>query len=268
VKYGKPIFVADFIPAYKENPQKALSLLKDAISAGLAPLMINIASVDHYDTYMQLCEIFVPEKLIQNQLRNTHHNRLLVSQEIISSLDKLANDASNSAFSDLKALNGKYQNLLAQYGLKDGFFRKGKSNLLAYFADMLISLALIPLYVSGFLLNYLPYKLPYRFTRNIKDHVFDSSFHFGISLGLFPVYYLFILLLFSLLTKGILIKLLFIFFLPASGLFALYFYKHLIGLAGKFRYFRLRFANRKSFNHISETRVLLMSQLKSFLNAS
>ena len=266
VKYGKPIRIADFVPLYRENPQKALSALRDTLSEALKPLMINITTKEHYNDYLEICQLYRPEQLERKQLDNTHPNRLIVDQEIISSLDKVL-PGHPSAFDSFAIENGKYKELLKKLGLRDWLLQKS-DKVGTFLLDCLISLVLMPLYLYGLILNYLPYKLPPRFTRNVKDHVFLSSLHFGIGLLLFPAYYLLIWIIFCLLANGLLIKLFFALSLPLSGIFTFYFYIHLLKLRGRFRLLKIRLTDRATYESLVEIRKNLIFEIEEILGTN
>jgi 1-acyl-sn-glycerol-3-phosphate acyltransferase len=266
VKFGKPIRVTEFIPLYKENPQKALSALRDKLSEALKPLMINIPPEEYYDVFMEICQLYRPEQLKTKQLTDTHPNRLIVDQEIISKLDESlpAQTANLDAF---RNEDDKYQALLKKLGLKDWLLQKNTSHIGLVLLNFLLSLILLPIHLYGLALNYLPYKLPSYLTRNVKDHVFLSSLHFGIGLLLFPIYYLLIWILFCLLTQGLLIKLLFAMSLPLSGIFTFYYYIHLLKLRGRFRLLILRITDKVAYESLVQTRRRLIQKIEVIINA-
>jgi 1-acyl-sn-glycerol-3-phosphate acyltransferase len=264
VKYGKPIPVADFIPLYKENPQKALSALRDKLSEGLAPLMINISTQEHYDQYMTICQLYRQELLKKKQLSNTHPNRLIVDQEIISDLDRVL-PVQSSAFDYFGSESEMYQALLKKFGLRDWLLQKNASGMGKVLLNSLLLLILFPIYLYGLALNYIPYKLPSYLTRKVKDHVFLSSLHFGIGLLLFPIYYLLIWVIFCIFTKGLLIKFLFALSLPFSGIFTFHYYLLLLKLRGRFRLLKLRLTDSTSYNALIGTRKRLIQMIEQII---
>ncbi len=264
VKYGKPIRVADFIPQHHENPQKALSLLRDKLSEEMEPLMINISSEEDYDTYMNACKIFVPAILRKLKIRNNHHNRLLQEKEVIFRLGQ-AEKEYPLAFESLRNGLQIYNKLLYQYGLRDWLLRKKKMPFLSFALDLFISLLLSPIYFYGLIINYIPYKLPLLFSRKVKDPVFHSSIHFGTGLVIFPLFHLILLTIFSLLTKGILLKIAFAISLPLSGIFTFYYYIHFLKLGGKFRLLWMKLFEKYFLEDIQEKRSSLLLQIYTLL---
>ncbi|NVO19017.1 MAG: 1-acyl-sn-glycerol-3-phosphate acyltransferase [Bacteroidetes bacterium] len=264
VQYGKPIKVADFVPLYRENPQKALSALRDSLSKSMSPLIVHIANEEYYPEYLAICNLCRQSYLKKKGEANTHPNRLKADQDIISSLDKKLN-SSAPVFEAFRGENKVYQELLEKHGLRDWLVQKNKVMPVLLFLNLLASLILLPVHLYGLLLNYLPYKLPTRLTRNVEDHVFLSSLHFGIGLLLFPIYYLLVLAIFCLFTKGLLIKFLFGLSLPLSGYFTFHFYIHLLKLRGKLRFLILRLTNKPQYHRIIEARQNLVNRINEII---
>ncbi|PID93151.1 MAG: hypothetical protein CSA95_08650, partial [Bacteroidetes bacterium] len=51
IQFGKPIAIEQFKTRYQENPQRAHLALRDAMTQGLRPLMIDIRDKAHYEMY-------------------------------------------------------------------------------------------------------------------------------------------------------------------------------------------------------------------------
>lgn len=266
VQYGKPIRVADFIPLYRENPQKALGALRDALSVAMEPLMINIQSEENYSTYVEACEVYRHELLRMKSLKNNHHNRLVADKEIIAGINsRLTEDPGI-----IEQLNSKleyYQNLLKINGIRDWVVRK-RSKAGTILPDLLVTVLLFPSFLYGLILNYLPYKTPLRFTRKVKDKVFHSSIHFGIGLLLFPIYYLLLFLIFSLLFQGAMLRTAFALSLPLSGILTFYYYIHLLKLRGRIRLQLLKYRNKKRYQNLIDLRAALTDQIGQFIHTS
>ncbi len=267
VTYGKPIRVAEFIPLYRENPQKALSALRDRLSEALQPLMINISSEENYDTYMAICGLYRAEVLKKRKWRNSHQNRVRVDQEIISKLDDSI-EGKSSLLEPFREKNREYQELLTTYGIRDWLIQKRRTGLGSFLFNSLVTLLLAPVYLYGLAINYIPYKLPLQFTKNVKDRVFHSSIHFGIGLLLFPVWHLLLLIVFSLFVNGFWLRLLFALSMPLSGVFTFYYYKYLLKLRGRFRLLRLRLFNRPAFDDLIARRANLLRSIETIVQPS
>lgn len=267
VRYGKPVRIAEFVPLYRENPQKALSALRDKLSEALEPTIINISSEEYYDEYMDICQYYRPFQLERENLANTHYNRQIADQEIISKLDGVI-ESKPDEFEIFRIENNMYRKQLKQYGLRDWLLAKSRINAAGFLLDCLVSILLMPLYFYGLLLNYLPYKLPPQFTKKVKDHVFLGSLHFGIGLVLFPVYFLLAWILFSIFVKSLVLRLLFAVSLPLSGIFTFYFYIHLLKLRGRFRLLKLRYTRQAAFGTLVNSRIKLIHSIEEILKTT
>jgi hypothetical protein len=169
-------------------------------------------------------------------------------------------------FESFRNEHNAYQQQLEQLGLRDWLFHSKKSKPGRILLDLILSVILLPLYLYGLVMNYLPYKLPVRFTKKVKDQVFHSSIHFGIGLLVFPFYYLILQILFSIFIKALTLRILFAISLPISGIFTFSFFKHLLKLRGKLRLTRLRFSSPDRYEELHKTRDLLVNRIKLFLN--
>jgi 1-acyl-sn-glycerol-3-phosphate acyltransferase len=265
VKYGKPVRVADFIPLYKENPQKALSALRDKLSEALEPLMINIPSEEHYDTFVNMCEMYRGKIISGRKLRNTHQVKVEIDKEIIATLSRKLTEQAE-AFDSFSTDHNSYHTEIKKLGLRDWLLKRKKSTLSLFLLNVVVSIILLPLHLYGFALNYIPYKIPAKYTQRVKDRVFHSSIQFGIGLVLFPFYYLILQVVFSIFVKSFILRLLFAVSLPLSGIFTFYFYKHLLKLRGRYRLLKLRYLKPGKFMEINQQRDQLIEKIRIILD--
>jgi len=160
-----------------------------------------------------------------------------------------------------------YNNKLKEKGLKDCDLQQKAPLGLPVLLEIAFTFLLLPLHLYGMLLNYLPYKIPVWLAAKIQDKHFKSSVQFGISLLLFPVYYLIILIVFAVFTEGSLFILIFGLSLPVTGLFAFYNYKNMLLLAGKLRLYALRLTNIEEYKTIYNERIHLIDLIKNVINS-
>jgi len=125
---------------------------------------------------------------------------------------------------------------------------------------------LLPIQLYGFILNYIPFKLPIQLALKVKDRHFKSSIQFVISLLFFPVYYLLLMALFYLFTSGFMLLLLFVITLPLSGIFSFYNYRRMELLWNNLRLFRFRHANTDQYNSLVNERIKILGLIKASLN--
>lgn len=265
INFGKPIRVADYFPLYHENPQRAISKLRDDIAKSLKPLMIDIENEELYNTSAGIIELYYQEILADRKLRNSHRNRFAVQQEISIKLNNIIK-------TDLEALNNispmlaEYSKLLEKYNIRDWLVRKNNTSIPRLIGGMFITLLLLPFHIYGMLFNFLPYHLPVMISRKVKDRVFHSSIHFAVSLFLYLIYYLVLITLFCLLADGLWLKIAFALSLPLSGIIAFYNYRNLLKIGGKIRFIRLSLKDKSTFGNILSLRQNIISQINKLFN--
>jgi hypothetical protein len=97
-------------------------------------------------------------------------------------------------------------------------------------------IVLLPLYLYGGIVNYLPYKIPVWVTKKIKDTQFISSVRDVAGMVLFPVYYIILGVISLFIEVDWWIKLGFFVLSPLIGLFAFHYYITAKKLFAKARY--------------------------------
>jgi 1-acyl-sn-glycerol-3-phosphate acyltransferase len=240
VIYGKPIEVADYFEAYKENPAKAMNAIKDRLSDELKKLMIHIENEEHYEMYQGL-------RLIYNRrmrkrmgiLGNSPYRRFLADKQMIA----LLNDFFISDNERLVALSGTVKNYvtgLAEIDLRDWVIDRKGFTVLRIILQGLLTIILFPVFVTGAVTNLIPYYLPRYFSRNVKDPQFLSSFVFALALVIFLIYYIIAAILIAALTGPWWITWATLAGMLGTGYFALYYYFSLKKLIAAVRYIGLK----------------------------
>ena len=190
VNFGKPIAVKEFIESYKETPAIAINDIKDRLSEHIKPLIIDIESEDNYDLYNELRVIYrsrMAQKL--NVDARDDRNRLYIDQQLIKHIAGYEKQNPDGA-SDYQKDILRFVKLRNKLGLTNTIIeQKGKSFIKLMFSSIAL-LATLPLYLYGAINNFLPYWLPIRLSKKIKDPQFQSSFKFVISLLSFPIFYI------------------------------------------------------------------------------
>jgi 1-acyl-sn-glycerol-3-phosphate acyltransferase len=265
INFGKPIKIADYLPLYHENPQRAISKLRDDIAGSIKPLMINIENEELYSTSAGIIELYYYEILKERKLRNSHRNRFAVQQEISAKLNNIITTNPEALYSIKPGLTD-YRNFLEKFNIRDWLVRKNNTGILRLLAGMLITLILLPFHIYGMILNYLPYHLPVIISRKVKDRVFHSSIHFAMSMFLYLIYYLILITVFCLLTDGLWLKIAFALSLPVTGMIAFYNYRNLLKIFGKVRFIKLRHSDTKTFGNIINLRKTIIIQINKLFN--
>lgn len=190
VNVGKPIEVSEYYNEYAENPVAGINKLKERFISELRPLMIDIQTDEYYDLYMNLREVFNDEmRQILHLNDNSLKSRFRADKKMIEILDKELESVPDS-IKDLDRKMKDYQKGLQQYNLRDWVLKKEGTSMSVLVITALLKLVLLPVFVAGIAINYLPYWFTASRTKNIKDQQFHSSFKYVIGLVVFPVWYL------------------------------------------------------------------------------
>ena len=87
VNIGKPIPVQPFMETYLEDEPVALNQMRDALTAALSPLMLDIRDNDRYDQIYSLCNSLNRDYRHREGLKNTAWNRFLMRQKIAADVE-------------------------------------------------------------------------------------------------------------------------------------------------------------------------------------
>jgi len=221
---GEPIEVSELSEAYRENPVLAINKIRDRFAAALSKQMIDIQTEEYYDLYMHLREIFNQEMCRNLDIQgNTLAGKFRADKVMIDGLNRELEDNPDN-IRQLDVLVKEYQSGLKKARLRDWVLGRGKYTWAELILSSLIKLALFPVFIFGFVNNYLPYWFTERRTKNIKDPQFHSSFKFVIGMIAFPVWYLVIAGILVFTSLLLWLKLLYILLLPVTGLFAFHYF--------------------------------------------
>jgi hypothetical protein len=210
--------------------------------------------------------MYAPNVWDTRNVKREPFNKLKIKQYIVQKVtEAFAVDPAKAVA--LSSSLSEYNHKLKKLGLEDCFFQEKQPGFLSILLETLLSILLLPIHVYGFILNYIPYKIPILAAAKIKDKHFQSSIHFGIGVLLFPIYYLIVITLFCIFADGIVPKLLFGFSLPLTAYFAFYNYAHLVKLRLKLRFFILKLTRPEQFKSISNIRESIINQIKLTINS-
>jgi len=265
VVFGKPIRVADYSERFKANEQKTINTLRNELAEEMRNVMIHIPE-DHYKVIFQMSEMYESSVWNTNKTNRHPYNKFTIKQYIVQK----ATDAF-SLYPDKAIALGNtisaYNDRLKKYGLIDKLLQQKRPRFFSLFTGILLTILLMPIHIYGMLLNYLPYKIPVWAAANIKDQHFKGSIHFGISLLLFPLYYLIVISAFCFLTEKTIIKVFFALSIPLSGFFTFYNYRNLKKLLGRLRLFRLKLSSPADYKSLKNDRTQIIDQIKSTINS-
>ena len=237
VNIGKPIEVSQFMEAYHENPVMAINQMKDRFGESLSKQMIDIQTEEYYDLYMYLRKIFNREM----------RQKLGISDGSLSGkfrADKVMIDGLNreletkpESIRELDVLVKEYQSGLKKAGLRDWILGKGKESFPELVVASVLKAAFFPVFLFGFINNYLPYQFIKKKTQRIKDPQFVSSFRYVLGMIVFPVWYLITGCILAFTPLPFWSVLLYVLLVPVTGLFAYHYYVRVKKFLGRWRFF-------------------------------
>jgi 1-acyl-sn-glycerol-3-phosphate acyltransferase len=222
IVYGRPIEVAEYYNSYQENPARATNELRDRLASEMKKIMIHIDNEELYDMYHDLREIYNKRmRLKVGILGKTHYERFRADKQMIRILDEWYKSEPDK-LRELSVKVTNYVSNLKELNLRNWIFERSGFTSRKLFYKRIGLFLLAPVYFYGFLNNWIPYRLPLRKLKSLKDPQFHSSFKFVLALILFPVFYALQTLAVAVVTGPSWIAWLYLLSLPVSGYFSLF----------------------------------------------
>ena len=188
INYGEAISVKDYIGEYKKDKAIGLNKLNKAIAEGIRPLIadIQLKEEEEYDITNFITEINYNNK--NEKLDLSFEDKILLDKVLVKQVIELK-DTNNTVFVELITKAKEYNSKLQSIHSNDysaSILAKNKSYIYMY----IVLLLMLPLYLIGALVNYIPYKIPYFTARKMPDIQFHATMYFGIgALVSFPFIY-------------------------------------------------------------------------------
>jgi hypothetical protein len=218
VVYGKPVEISQFYDSYKVNPQRAMNDLRNLLSEEMEKNMVHIESEEDYEAIDELRSLINGKYSDDVRMPKLFRDRILIN--------KLNRLKTSSADVYQKICNLSLQIKEKARSLKTDYRQLEKKNH-PFFAMILGVLGLIigfPLFIFGFIFNFVFLKIPNIPIKKIADIQFHSSIKYSISLilaiVLLPIY---LILSFAIVSPWWLAVLVFI-SIPLAGLFSWSYY--------------------------------------------
>lgn len=229
VVYGKPIEISQFYDSYRKNPQRAMNELRNLLSSEMEKNMVHIESIDDYEAIDELRSIINGKYSDDTRMPKLFRDRILINQ-----LNRLRSSASETykriCYLSLQ-IKEKARKLRTDYRLLE----KKKHPFFGILIGALGLIISLPLFVFGFVFNFVFLQIPNISIKKVIDIQFHSSIRYGISLVLaivlLPVY---LILCFALISPWWLAVSIFI-SIPLAGLFSWNYYLILRRIIGGLR---------------------------------
>jgi len=253
INFGKPISVSDYYDRYKESPVMAINELKADLWEKLHPLMVHIESEEFYELNDELREIYKKNMAEHLSLPNSHQpNKLKTDQALIKILAKCESD-DHGLLSSLWDIVSTYKRKLSLLNLGYEIVEKESVSFARLILDSFFLLISFPVFLFGFINNFIPYWIPSNISKKIKDQQFNSSFKLVLSRIMFPVFHIILSFLVLWISSSWLVAGIYYLSLLPSALFAWWWHEGFKKLAARWKWRKL---NKDKSSEFAEIRKL------------
>jgi 1-acyl-sn-glycerol-3-phosphate acyltransferase len=216
VTCGKPFSIEEFFDLYKETPNPAYLALNEKSRARVKEMTPDIDIPEYYKEIDELTHI-MREPILEHKGVDTKllSNQKKADMETIAAVHKLR-DEHPDRFTALMGNMQQYLELLKQTGLNSWAVNRKVSGI-KMVIHLLTSILLLPIFLFGYLNNLLPSWLSKHFAQKVDDPMMHSTFLYGIGIFVFPIWYIILLVVASLVSHHFWIGLLYILLSAITG---------------------------------------------------
>jgi 1-acyl-sn-glycerol-3-phosphate acyltransferase len=176
VIYGNAIDVSEYRKQYEENPQTAYNMLRDRLSDELKKYMVHIDSEEDYEALNELREI------INGKYSTCKVNpKVRRDKKLIETMESLQ-EKDGARYETICSKALKIRQLAEK--LDVGYYHLDRKKPRFIFQMLAAAglIALLPVFIAGWVLTYIFYIIPKLPLKNIKDIMFHSSIRYAVSL--------------------------------------------------------------------------------------
>ncbi|MBO4530205.1 MAG: 1-acyl-sn-glycerol-3-phosphate acyltransferase [Paludibacteraceae bacterium] len=222
VNFGKPISIKDYAQLHEENAPVALNKIKEELARRMEPLMLNIKSKDHYDTFYTAACLHNQTMLNLLNLPDNETSRLVARQKIVEILDKAETDERCTEYiQQLEDLCQKWSKDHPDVSFSGRMQEFGKSIDANLVADILYLILFSWLLIYSLAINGIGYAICKLLGKKMRGTGFESSVKFGSAGLLMPIIYIIETIIAAFFFKDFIHTVAFFFTLPISFSFML-----------------------------------------------
>ncbi len=223
VTVGEPFTYEEFFDTYKENHDRAYLALNEKARARVKEITPDIDIPEYYNEIEALTQMMSKSLLKQKGLRTSYlPNQKDAAMTIIANLKQFKNEKPER-FELLMSQTREYTTLLQQRGLHHWVINR-KLSIFRFILRSILMLLSLPLFIFGYINNFIPTSITKHFTMKVKDPMLHSSFQYVIStVATFPIYYLLLFALVWIISKSIGVALGYVFLTFITALFVHYY---------------------------------------------
>ncbi len=254
VNFGKAIPLKSYQALYEENPAKAYRTFTLDLQQKIQERMIHIARDEDYEQMIFLSKMIYDKKSLKRDIFEAQQKIFFVEQMRTEAPDRYKN---------LMKLLAEYKVQLDHLEIKDWLVKTppshSKRGVSFQFA---ILFGLLPLWLYGEVMNFLPNRIPFFLTPILVGPQFKSSGIFVLSFFMFPIFYSLQTLLMYSLTGSVYFSIMYFLSLPFSGFFAVKFRESWRRNVFKLKLNRLLAWNPKVIKQLKKLRQQIMDLLE------
>lgn len=221
VNFGDPIHVSDYFDSYKKDEITASKHLTDDIETAIKKLIVAIDKQE-YDELIERLENFYKTELIKNNKDKIEDIKL--TQEIANAV-KHYQENNPELYDEMSSKIDVYYRKLRRVKLSDKSFTVTKGSSPKPILSTVLTLIFgFPLWLFGYINNFIPYKLPRTIALLItKDDAFYGALLMSLGTIIFTLFYSVEIFLVWHYTHHLILSLSLLIALPITGFFTIYY---------------------------------------------
>lgn len=266
---GKPIYMKDYMAAYKEAPAKTMNEFLADLAPRMKELIVHInyhrseGVIKHIEDIYRYT-FYKKEKL---RFKNLEHD-FIFSTKVVEIINKAEDEQPDKVVS-LYEKTKHYTNQLKKYNIRNWLINPKKQPQINYFTfslRLLFIILTLPLYFVGLIASYLPYKLTHIITtKKVKIIEFKASFNMGIGGLLFLIYYIMHFFIINALVPHILWTLFVLCIYIVCSIYCLYISPFRKKTMGMLRLLKLKSNHPQVFNDLSKQREEIIKSFEELI---
>ncbi len=186
---GEPFDFTELYDIYREDPNRAITLLNEKARKKVQELMLDIKDKEHYEEWELMCRMYQEQYMSDHQMdKHSVANELRAQKAINAKLEEFQASAPEQ-FGELLDKASRYNANLKTLRLRDWIFRRKLST--GFWTRLVVALVLFPFWLYGLVVNCLPIAICNFLTGSkMKDRFLHASVQILINAFLLPVWYL------------------------------------------------------------------------------
>ena len=267
ISYGEPIHSKNYYETYKEQGESKASVeLRDDLYAAIEKLMVNVPDKAYYDLFEQAFDMMTPYVCAKMDLGNVDKNFVVAGQYITQKLTERIDEMPDEK-DDWYKKALLYRKMKEKMNLTERTLQLGQIGFFSLAKTFIVAFLLFPFAIYGALANgWVFYLTRYPIRRIIKDKQFYSTFSYGFSAIVYPIWFIIqFFILMAIFDRG-LIALIFVLISIPSGILAWELGQMVTQSICRLKINNLIRSNDGSFNQLIALRTTLLNFYKQVLN--